>query len=99
MDEFALAILLQLPISTNDLLLTLTQITELQFGYSYLTAIVFFGPTVTKKRSIFRVGDIMVLMANLGTNCTHSNTIVHSARVAMVPMLVGEFLSCGSEGA
>ena len=64
-----------------------------------LAAAIFLGTTVTEEGAILGIGEIMVLVADLGANAAYSHTIHHLAGVAVVPVLVHELLLGDGEGA
>lgn len=66
---------------------------------TYLTGAILFCSTVTEKCTIFRVSHVMTPVTHSGTHGTHPNTINHAAGVAVVPVLVHEFLLGEGEGA
>lgn len=66
---------------------------------TYLTGAILLCSTVTEECAIFRVSHVMTPVTHPGTHGTHPNTINHTAGVAVVPVLVHEFLLGEGEGA
>lgn len=59
---------------------------------AHLAAPVFLGSTVTEKRAILSITDVVVLVTNFGANGAHTDAVVHLARVTVVPVLIHELL-------
>lgn len=53
---------------------------------SHQAAAIFLGSTVTKEGSVLGIGNLVILVAHLGTHCAHTHPINHLAGVAVVPM-------------
>jgi len=52
---------------------------------THLATAVFLGTTVTEEGAKLGIGQIMVLMADLGADGTHTHTIHHLTCVAVIP--------------
>ena len=59
--------------------------TNTHFYSTHLAAPVFLGAAVAEEGAVLGVRQVVVLVANLGADCAHTNTVHHATRVAVVP--------------
>ena len=57
-----------------------------------LARAILFRPTLAEERTILAIGDVVITMANIGTDLTDAHLIDHLAGVTVIPMLAGVFL-------
>ena len=57
-------------------------------AYTYNTATIFFGSTITKEGTVLGISNIMVLVAYLSTYCTDSHPVNHFTCVTVVPKII-----------